>query len=141
VNTDDEIRHRVLAMERHEERRERERQERRTAETIAKATEPRVAVGSTTRKRSEADVPTLESTLSYAEAWLQSDGDGMTHDQFIATCFASALQRIAPVLKAATAFVDEQGKRVRDDGTLIDPQDFAAGCWRDLVRALEGPGR
>jgi hypothetical protein len=41
MNTDDEIRHRALAMERPEERRAREQQERETAALLAKATEPR----------------------------------------------------------------------------------------------------
>lgn len=50
-------------------------------------------------------------------------------------------ERLERIAKAAAAFVDEQGKRTRDDGTLAEPQDFAAGCWRDLVAAVTEAGR
>lgn len=102
------------------------------------------ATGPAEIRPSASDVPTIESTLRYAETWLKSESGGsMTLDQFIATCFASALQRLAPVLKTAVAFVDEQGKRVDVDRgyTIGLPEDFAATEFEALVRAVEGAGR
>lgn len=51
MNTDDEIRHRALAMERPEDRRQREREEREAAALITKATEPRSARPAVKTKR------------------------------------------------------------------------------------------
>lgn len=47
------------------------------------------------------------------------------------------------IAKSATAFVDEQGKRVDVDRgyTIGLPEDFAATEFADLVRAVEGAGR
>lgn len=56
---------------------------------------------------------------------------------------APEASRLEAIAKAATAFVDEQGKRVSiERGHAIGlPEDFAATEFEALVRAVEGAGR
>jgi hypothetical protein len=73
VNTDDEIKYRALAMERPEDRRQREQQERDTAAAIAKATEPRgvkphpTVSDDDTRVIDDPEAPAMRLDLDYLE--------------------------------------------------------------------------
>lgn len=49
--------------------------------------------------------------------------------------------RIGAVMRAAVAFVDEQGKRVDGQYGLADAGSFALDQWRDMVAAVEAAGR
>lgn len=50
--------------------------------------------------------------------------------------------KLEAIAKAATAFVDQQGKTVDPHhGLVFGVEDFALDQWRDLVKALEAAGR
>lgn len=93
----------------------------------------------------------LKRTVEQAAALLEAGSDkaarrewALKSREYVADdSIAGEVDRLDAIAMAATAFVDEQGKRADVDRgyTIGLPEDFAATEFEALVRAVEGAGR
>lgn len=104
--------------------------ERLAATLLEAARDARTAIGMMPDGRQFSPMVELAMWRRWATSIL--GGDGFQGDE-------EQRAKLETVAKAATAFVDEQGKRAGVE--LLERADFATAHWEDLVRAVEGAGR